>query len=77
MKDRKLIFYVKGKDEITKVEIMKERDKGFMCLIRVMICDKKLGVAKQFHTVPDVTCKKVTISNNAFSVQISKKKKES
>ena len=58
MKDRKLIFYVKGKDEIIKVEIMKEMYKGFMCLIQVMICDKKLGVAKQFHTVPDGTCKK-------------------
>ena len=33
LKDRKLIFYVKGKDEIMKVEIIKERDKGFMCLM--------------------------------------------
>ena len=41
--------------------------KGFMCLIQVMICDKKLGVGKQFHTVPDVTCK--------TTVQISMKKK--
>ena len=75
LKDRKLIFYVKGKDEIIKVEIMKEMYKGFMCLIQVMICDKKLGVAKQFHTVLDVTCKKTTISNNALSVQIWMKKK--
>ena len=75
MKDRELIFYVKGKDEIIKVEIMKEMYKGFMCLIQVMICDKKLGVAKQFYTVRDVTCKKTTISNNALSVQISMKKK--
>ena len=57
------------------MEIMKEIYKRFICLIQVMICDKKLGVAKQFHTVPDVTCKKTTISNNALSVQISMKKK--
>ena len=57
------------------MEIMKEMYKRFICLIQVMICDKKLGVAKQFHTVPDVTCKKATISNNALSVQISMKKK--
>ena len=44
-----------------KKEIMKERDKGFMCLIQVMICDKKFGVTKQFHTVPDVTHKKAAI----------------
>ena len=54
---------------------MKDRYKGFMYLIPVMICDKKLGVAKQFHTVPDVTCKKAAISNNAISVQISMKEK--
>ena len=40
MKDRKLIFNVKGKDELMKVEVMKERDKGFICLIQVMICGK-------------------------------------
>ena len=57
------------------MKIMKEMYKRFICLIQVMICDKKLGVAKQFHTVPDVTCKKATISNNALSVQISMKKK--
>ena len=34
---RKLIFYVKGKDKLLKVDLMKERDKGFMCLIKVMI----------------------------------------
>ena len=33
LKDRKFIFYVKGKDEIMKMEIIKERDKGFMCQI--------------------------------------------
>ena len=33
LKDRKLTFYVKGKGEIMKVETIKERDKGFMCLI--------------------------------------------
>ena len=58
MKDRKLIFYVKDKDELMEVEVMKERDRGFMCLIQVMICGKNLQVRKQFHTVPDVTCKK-------------------
>ena len=41
-----------------KVEVMKERDMGFICLIQVMICGKQLQVRKQFHTVPDVTCKK-------------------
>ena len=46
LKDRKLVFYVKGKDKLMKVGIMKERDKGFMCLIQVMICDEKLGVTK-------------------------------
>ena len=40
LKDRKLIFNVKGKDELMKVEVMKERDKGFICLIQVMICGK-------------------------------------
>ena len=40
---------------------MKERDIGFMCLIQVMICDKKLGVTKQFYTVPNLTCKKAAI----------------
>ena len=54
---------------------MKEMYKCFMCLIQVMICDKKLGVAKQFHTVPDMICKKTAISNNALSVQISMKKR--
>ena len=54
---------------------MKEMCKGFMCLLQVMIYEKKLGVAKQFHTVPDVTCEKTTISNNAVSVQIYMKKK--
>ena len=58
MKDRKLIFYVKDKDELMEVEVMKERDRGFMCLIQDMICGKNLQVRKQFHTVPDVTCKK-------------------
>ena len=75
LKDRKLIFYVKDKYEIVKVKVMKDRYKGFMYLIPVMICDKKLWVAKQFHTVPDVTCKKAAISNNAISVQISMKEK--
>ena len=37
---------------------MKERDKGSIFLIPAMICDKHLGVKKQFHAVPDVTCKK-------------------
>ena len=32
-----------------------------MCLIQVIICGKKLGVTKQFHTVPDVSCKKAAI----------------
>ena len=54
---------------------MKETYRGFMCLMQVMICDKKLEVAKQFHTVPDVTYKKITVLNNAVSVQISMKKK--
>ena len=40
LKDRKLIFYIKGKDEQMKVYIMKERGKSFMCLIQVMICNK-------------------------------------
>ena len=74
-KDRKLIFYIKGKDEIIKVEIIKEMYKGFMCLIQVMICNKKLGVPKQFHTVPEMTCNKTIISNNALSLHISMKKK--
>ena len=34
MKDRKLIFNVKGKDELMKVVVMKERDKVFICLIK-------------------------------------------
>ena len=50
--DIKLIFYVKGKDEVMKVEIMKETDKVFYVSIPAMTCDKKLGVTKQFHTVP-------------------------
>ena len=58
LKDRKLIFNVKRRDELMKVEIMKERDKDFMFLIQAMICEKKLGVTKQFYTVRDVTCKK-------------------
>ena len=33
LKDRKLIFYTKGKDELMKKEVMKKRDKGFMYLI--------------------------------------------
>ena len=61
LKGWKLIFYVKGKDELMKVEIMKEKDKDFMCLIQVMICDKKLGVTKQFSTVLYITCKKGTV----------------
>ena len=61
LQDRKLIFYVKGKDELMEVEIIKERDKDFMCLIKVKICDKKLVFTKQFNTVPDVTCKKAAI----------------
>ena len=59
MKDKKLNFYVKGKDELMKVEVMKKRDRGFVCLIQAMICDKKLGLTKQFRTVLDMTCKKV------------------
>ena len=46
LKGRKFIFYVKGKDEIVKMEIIKERNKGFMCLTQVMICDKKLRFGK-------------------------------
>ena len=49
---------MKGKDELMKVEVMKERDKSFMPPIQVMICDKQLQVRKEFHTVPDMTCKK-------------------
>ena len=49
---------MKGKDELMKVDVMKERDKSFMCLIQVMICDKLLHVRKEFHTVPDMICKK-------------------
>ena len=49
---------VKGKDEPMKVEIIKGEGKSFLCLIHVIICDKKLGVKKQFHTVMEVTCKK-------------------
>ena len=44
MNDRKLIFFIKGKDEPMKVEAIKERDKGFMCLIEV-ICDKRLEIS--------------------------------
>ena len=40
LKDRKLIFYVRVKDELMKVEIMKESDNVFVCLIQIMICDK-------------------------------------
>ena len=54
---------------------MEDRDKSFMSLIQVMIWDKKLGVTKQFHTVPDVTCQKAAIQNNVLSVQISMKKR--
>ena len=60
-----------------KVEIIKERDKGFMCLIRVMICDKNLEVRKHFDTVPEVIWEKAAIQNNAPSVQISMKKRQS
>ena len=42
-----------------------------------MICDKKFGFGKQFHTVPDVTCKKAVILNSALAVQISMKKRQS
>ena len=42
LNDRKSIFYVKVKDELMKVEIMKKRDKGFIYLMQAMICDKKL-----------------------------------
>ena len=41
-----------------KVGIMKERDKGFMCLIQVMICDKELGVTNSRQDIPDVTLQK-------------------
>ena len=61
LKDRKLILYVKGKDQLIKAEIIKERDKCFMCLIQVMICDKKLAFTGQFYTVPDLTCKNAAI----------------
>ena len=44
LKDRKLIFYIKGKDELMQIEVMKERDKGLVCLVQVMICDKRLQV---------------------------------
>ena len=46
-----------------------------MCLIQVMICNKKLGVPQQFHTVPEMTCNKTIISNNALSLHIYMKKK--
>ena len=42
-----------------------------------MICDKELGVGKQFHTVLNVTCEKAAILNSALSVQISMKKRQS
>ena len=42
-----------------------------------MICDKRLGFGKQFHSVPDVTCKKAAILNSALSVQLSMKKSQS
>ena len=42
-----------------------------------MICDKKLGFRKEFHTVPDVTYKKAAILNSTLSVQISMKKRQS
>ena len=66
---------MKGKDELMKVEVMKERDKSFMCLIQVMICDKLLHVRKEFHTVPDMVCKKAAFWNSALSVEISMKKR--
>ena len=58
-----------------KVEIMKKRNKGFMCLIQVMIYDKKVGGRQQFYTVPKVTCKKAALLNGAFPAQIYMKEK--
>ena len=29
LKDRKLIFYIRGKDELMRASIMKDKDKGF------------------------------------------------
>ena len=75
LNDRKLIFYVKGKAELMKMEIIKERDKGFIFLIQAMICDEKLWVTKHFHTVLDETCKKAGFWNSALSVQVSMKKR--
>ena len=45
LKDRKLIFYVKGKDEIMKEEIIKERDKGFVSNISYDLW-QKVGIWK-------------------------------
>ena len=53
---------------------MKEKYKDFMCLIQVMICDKKLGVAKQFYIVPDVTCKKLLFQTILFQFKLLCKK---
>lgn len=50
-----------GKNEIMEVEVMKVKDKCFMCLTQFMICDKKFEVRKWFHTVPDMICKKAAI----------------
>ena len=69
------MFYLNGKDELMKVYLMKERDKSFMCLIQVIYdLQQKLQVRKQFHTVPDVTCKKAAFWNSVLSDQISMKK---
>ena len=53
---------------------MKEKYKDVMCLIQVMICDKKLGVAKQFYIVPDVTCKSYYFKQYSFSSNFYAKK---
>ena len=46
-----------------------------MCLIQVMIYDKKVGGRQQFYTVPKVTCKKAALLNGALPVQIYMKEK--
>ena len=57
-----------------KMEIIKEKEKGFIFLIQAMICDKKLWVTKQFCTALDGTGKKAAFWNSALSVQIYMKK---
>ena len=48
--------------------------RGIKALIQAMIRDKKLGVTKKFHTVPDVTYEKAALKTMLFQFKFLSKK---